>query len=125
MTKTLTDNAGFPLKRFTVMMTDYETFAATFNCQRSTFGHRETATILSRTKKLSPRIIAKIKRRLELYGVNTMYFDLVDQSDCSERQYNEKQVVLSKPWIPDFNQKTNSFYDNAIIEKDDAYYNTW
>lgn len=46
--------------QFTVFMTDYETYAGLFTCQKVTFAHRQSATLLSRTKELDKMYIDKV-----------------------------------------------------------------
>lgn len=63
---------------FTVFMTDYSTYAGLFTCQRLAFAHRQSATILSRTKDLDKIYIDKVYNKLyynpsnsNLYQCNT------------------------------------------------------
>lgn len=45
---------------FVVFMTDYEEFAGIFTCQKIPFAHRESATILSRSKDLDKIYLDKV-----------------------------------------------------------------
>lgn len=45
---------------FTVFMTDYQTYAGIFSCQKITFAHRQSATLLSRTRTLDKMYIDKV-----------------------------------------------------------------
>lgn len=46
---------------YTVMATDYSTYAAIFTCQKLAFAHRRSATILSRTKELDRIYVDKVR----------------------------------------------------------------
>lgn len=46
-------------------MTDYETFAGIFTCQRLAFAHRQSATLLSRTKDLDKMFVDKVSLLLK------------------------------------------------------------
>lgn len=41
-------------------MTDYDTFAGIFTCQKLAFAHRQSATLLSRTKDLDKLYVDKV-----------------------------------------------------------------
>lgn len=41
-------------------MTDYETYAGIFTCQKLTFAHRQSATLLSRTRDLDKLYVDKV-----------------------------------------------------------------
>lgn len=45
---------------FTIFMSDYNTFAGIFSCQKLTFAHRRSATILSRTRTLDKIYVDKV-----------------------------------------------------------------
>lgn len=45
---------------FTIFMTDYETYAGIFTCQKVTFAHRQSATLLSRTRDLDKVYVDKV-----------------------------------------------------------------
>lgn len=45
---------------FTIFMTDYETYAGIFTCQKLTFAHRQSATLLSRTRDLDKLYVDKV-----------------------------------------------------------------
>uniref|UniRef100_A0A182SV90 Lipocln_cytosolic_FA-bd_dom domain-containing protein n=2 Tax=Neocellia TaxID=44535 RepID=A0A182SV90_9DIPT len=54
----------FPLSvagsaKFVVFMTDYDTYAGVFSCQKIPFGHRQSATLLSRTRDLDKIYVDK------------------------------------------------------------------
>lgn len=50
---------------FTVFMTDYETFAGIFTCQKLAFAHRQSATLLSRTRDLDKVYVDKVNMDFE------------------------------------------------------------
>lgn len=41
-------------------MTDYETYAGIFTCQKLGFAHRQSATLLSRSKELDKLYVDKV-----------------------------------------------------------------
>lgn len=48
---------------FTVFMTDYTTYAGIFTCQKLAFAHRQSATILSRSKDLDKIYLDKVQQK--------------------------------------------------------------
>ncbi|ETN61485.1 apolipoprotein D [Anopheles darlingi] len=46
--------------KFVVFMTDYDTYAGVFSCQKIPFGHRQSATLLSRTRDLDKIYVDKV-----------------------------------------------------------------
>jgi len=86
----------FPLNvagdsEFVVFMTDYETYAGIFTCQKVLFGHSKSATILSRKPTLDKAVVNQIRQRLEEEGVDPDDFSIVDQSKCiAESNLNVK-----------------------------------
>ncbi|XP_059618903.1 apolipoprotein D-like isoform X1 [Phlebotomus argentipes] len=67
---------------FTVFMTDYHQYAGVFSCQKVTFAHRRSATILSRTKTLDKIYLDKIRSRLANFAVDPFDLSIVNQNDC-------------------------------------------
>lgn len=45
---------------FNIFMTDYVSYAGIFTCQKLTFAHRQSATLLSRTRTLDKMYIDKV-----------------------------------------------------------------
>lgn len=45
---------------FIIFMTDYDTFAGIFTCQKLAFAHRQSATLLSRNKDLDKMFVDKV-----------------------------------------------------------------
>lgn len=52
---------------FTVFMTDYQTYAGIFTCQKLAFSHRQSATLLSRTKELDKIYLDKVCFRIVVF----------------------------------------------------------
>lgn len=67
---------------FKVFMTDYEHYAGIFTCQKLPVAHRQSATILSRTKDLDKAYVDKIRTRLSSSGVDAFDLSIINQSNC-------------------------------------------
>lgn len=68
---------------FKVFMTDYEHYAGVFTCQKLPVGgHRQSATILSRTKDLDKAYIDKLRTRLQNSGVDPFDLSIIKQTSC-------------------------------------------
>ncbi|XP_073973666.1 apolipoprotein D-like [Rhodnius prolixus] len=67
---------------FTVFMTDYDTYAGVYTCQKLPASNRRSATILSRKKSLDKQVVDKIRSRLSLFGVSPYDLSIIDQSKC-------------------------------------------
>lgn len=67
---------------FKVFMTDYEHYAGVFTCQKLPVGHRQSATILSRTKDLDKAYIDKLRTRLQNSGVDPFDLSIIKQANC-------------------------------------------
>ncbi|KAJ8954237.1 hypothetical protein NQ318_005833 [Aromia moschata] len=67
---------------FTVFMTDYDTYAGIFTCQKLTFANRQSATILSRTKTLDRLYIDKLRMKLSSAQVDPYDLSIISQKDC-------------------------------------------
>lgn len=67
---------------FTVFMTDYETYAGIYTCQKLPASNRRSATVLARQKTLDKAVIDKIRNRMSMFGVNPFDLSLIDQSHC-------------------------------------------
>lgn len=77
-----------------VVMTDYNTFAAVWNCRNMFFGHVQSADILSRTPRLDRLIIDKIRRKFEEYGINANHFSVIDHSECPEAERRKSSFFV-------------------------------
>ncbi|XP_071571297.1 apolipoprotein D isoform X1 [Temnothorax nylanderi] len=65
-----------------IFMTDYDSYAGIFTCQKLAFAHRQSATILSRTRTLDQTQVDKIRQRLSQYGVDPFDLSIISQSGC-------------------------------------------
>lgn len=63
-------------------MTDYDTYAGIFTCQKLAFAHRQSATILSRTRTLDQSQVDKIRQRMSHFGVDPFDLSIISQSGC-------------------------------------------
>jgi apolipoprotein D and lipocalin family protein len=83
---------------FKVFITDYDNFAGIFTCQKLPVGaHRQSATILSRTRDLDRAYIEKIRSRLTSYGVNVYDLSIINQANCPRIEENPKINVDIDP----------------------------
>ena len=80
-------------QNYWVIMTDYDSYAAVWSCQRIMFGHRESAQIMSRKPTLDIEIVRKIRKRIESFGINEHYFSVIDQGSC---QWDENGVITRR-----------------------------
>lgn len=76
---------------FKIFMTDYENYAGIFSCQKLPIAHRQSATILSRTKDMDRAYVDKIRTRLSSYGVNAFDLSIINQGSCPSPN-NESRV---------------------------------
>jgi len=67
---------------YVVFATDFENYGAVYSCQSVLFGHRRTASILSRRPTLDQIYINKVRAKLESFGVDAHDFSIIDQTDC-------------------------------------------
>jgi apolipoprotein D and lipocalin family protein len=68
---------------FKIFITDYNNYAGIFTCHPIFGGfHRQSATILSRTKDIDRAYVDKIRSRLQSYGVNPFDLSIINQSNC-------------------------------------------
>lgn len=67
---------------YTILATDYTTYAAVFTCQKLGFAHRRSATILSREKELDKMFVDKMRLRLSSFGVDPYDLSIISQSEC-------------------------------------------
>ncbi|XP_011301836.1 apolipoprotein D [Fopius arisanus] len=65
-----------------VFATDYDTYAGIFTCQSLAFAHRQSATILSRTKELDKSKVDQIRAKLTSFGVDPFELSIVPQTGC-------------------------------------------
>lgn len=67
---------------YTIFMTDYANYAGIFTCQKLTFAHRQSATILSRERTLDKIYVDKLRARLSSYNVDPFDMSIISQKDC-------------------------------------------
>lgn len=77
----------FPLSvagsaKFVVIMSDFNTYAGVFSCQKIPLGHRQSATILSRTRDLDKIYVDKIRNRLASFSVDPFDLSIINQTGC-------------------------------------------
>ncbi|KAK9875939.1 hypothetical protein WA026_011041 [Henosepilachna vigintioctopunctata] len=76
----------FPLNlgssNWTVVTTDYSTYALIFTCQKLTFANRQSATILSRDKTLDKDVIVKLRGILSENEIDPHDLSIISQSNC-------------------------------------------
>lgn len=67
-------------------MTDYDTFAGIFTCQRLAFAHRQSATLLSRNKDLDKMFVDKVHKgysiSIYLFNCTILTFPLIGVCVC-------------------------------------------
>ena len=83
-------------QNYQVMMTDYDSYAAVWSCQRLLFGHRESGQIMSRKPTLDNQIVQKIRKRFESFGINEHYFSVVDQASCKWDENGDKRTGIKE-----------------------------
>ncbi|XP_011637689.1 apolipoprotein D-like [Pogonomyrmex barbatus] len=76
-----------------VFTTDYDNYAGIFTCQKLAFAHRQSATILSRTRTLDQVQVDKIRQRLGQYGVDPFELSIIVQTGCP--QANEDNLDIN------------------------------
>lgn len=77
----------FPLSvagtaKFVVFMSDFNTYAGVFSCQKIPLGHRQSSTILSRTRDLDKIYVDKIRNRLAGFSVDPFDLSIINQTGC-------------------------------------------
>jgi len=82
---------------FKIFMTDYDHYAGIFTCQKLPVAHRQSATILSRTKDMDRAYVDKIRARLQSYGVNAFDLSIINQNNCPTLAQDTKINVDINP----------------------------
>jgi len=82
---------------FKIFMTDYEQYAGIFTCQKLPVAHRQSATILSRTKDMDKAYVDKIRSRLQGFGVDAFDLSIINQSHCPTLSRETKINVEINP----------------------------
>ncbi|XP_073948491.1 apolipoprotein D-like [Choristoneura fumiferana] len=78
---------------YIVLATDYTTYAAIFTCQSILFGHRRSATILSRTKELDKMYLDKLRTKLSSHGINPFDLSIISQKECPKHENGQTEGV--------------------------------
>ncbi|KAJ0172977.1 hypothetical protein K1T71_011153 [Dendrolimus kikuchii] len=94
---------------YTIMATDYTTYAAIFTCQKLSFAHRRSATILSRSKELDKMFVDKMRSKLASFGVDPYDLSIISQSECPKLQNGTTEGV-------DININPDTFSSHNIGE---------
>ncbi|KAL0266674.1 UNVERIFIED_CONTAM: hypothetical protein PYX00_009158 [Menopon gallinae] len=74
---------------YTVFMTDHKSYAGIFTCQELPFAHRQSISILSKTKTLDQADLDKIHRRISSFGFDLDNLSKIKQSNCTETEVSE------------------------------------
>ncbi|KAG1674180.1 hypothetical protein GQR58_015169 [Nymphon striatum] len=77
-----------------IVDTDYKTYLATWNCKENYFGHYQTASIMSRERKMDPKLLKKVRNIFAQYHINTYDFNYIGQKDCPDLQTIRRDGVL-------------------------------
>ncbi|CAG5024496.1 unnamed protein product [Parnassius apollo] len=80
---------------YTVLSTDYTTYAAIFTCQKLAFAHRRSATILSRTKELDKMYVDKMRTKLASFGVDPYDLSIITQNGCPKHPNGTEGVNIN------------------------------
>ncbi|XP_076031322.1 apolipoprotein D-like [Oratosquilla oratoria] len=67
---------------FTIFMTDYDSYAGIFECQKVTFFHRQQPLILSRQPIMPVNRRQEVGGRLASFGIEVAYLKRVDHGIC-------------------------------------------
>ncbi|XP_031641229.1 apolipoprotein D-like [Contarinia nasturtii] len=118
---------------FTIFMTDYETYAGIFTCQKVTFAHRQSATLLSRTRDLDKLYVDKMRTRLGSFNVDPYDLSIINQTGCpkeSEDNYNIHidQETFSSASIGNAVRATGSKIGDGVewtLDATKKLYNQW
>jgi len=101
-----------------ILLTDYDNYAATYTCFRSTFGHRQLISILSRKPTLSPMYLNKIYRNIHKMGLSTKQLSVINQEECEQPELNQNGFAINKPWV----QQISKYSPPEPIDSDDDKY---
>lgn len=74
-----------------------ENYAGIFTCQKLPISHRQSATILSRTKDMEKAYVDKIRSRLQGSGVDPFDLSIINQSNCPSLSRETKVNVEITP----------------------------
>ncbi|XP_045466228.1 apolipoprotein D-like [Harmonia axyridis] len=87
----------FPLNvagssNFTIISTDYDSYALIFTCQKLAFANRQSATILSRDKVLDKDLLIKLRDILSENEIDPHDLSIISQANCPKLN-NESHVI--------------------------------
>lgn len=108
---------------FTVFMTDYDTYAAIFTCQKLTFANRQSATILSRTRTLDKMYVDKvvsIKNIVNNKINETSFVQIRSRLANSQIDPFELSIISQKDCPRDLQQGYNFNIDDETISAKSA-----
>nr|CAG4651925.1 EOG090X085R [Triops cancriformis] len=78
---------------YVVYDTDYTNFAAIYSCQPILFGHRRSASILSRKPILDANTVTSLRTKLEKSGVDPHDFSIIEQTNCKNRKEGDDTTI--------------------------------
>ncbi|RZC33917.1 apolipoprotein D [Asbolus verrucosus] len=79
---------------YTVFTTDYDNYAGVFTCQKLTFAHRQSATILSREKTLDQMYVDKIRSKLSAANIDPFDLSIINQKGCPKEGENGTNINI-------------------------------
>ncbi|KAK4878313.1 hypothetical protein RN001_010819 [Aquatica leii] len=80
---------------FTIFMTDYDSFAALYTCQGLGIGHRDSVTILSRTRTLDQMYVDKIRTKLSSSSINPYDLSIISQKNCPKNKDGDSGLNIN------------------------------
>lgn len=90
------------LKHYQVIATDYANYALIWRCQKTIFGHRRAAQLMSRQASLKNRTMEELQTMLRHFEAqNEVKFNTVRQTNCEEVPVeSEGTTVKSTVTVP-------------------------
>lgn len=98
-----TETGMLNLKHYQVIATDYDRYAVVWRCQRTIFGHRRSAQIMSRKMTIESKTLIELKAMLKQFDVERM--TEISQVNCLPKSFQEE--ILEDEKIPNKNDKPN------------------
>ncbi|XP_047496988.1 apolipoprotein D-like [Penaeus chinensis] len=84
---------------YTVVDTDYDSYAIDAECQSLFFARRESATILSRTPTMSDELLEELEQKLVNEGFVKSSLNTVDQTNCFDPQQVDYNIVVDEDGV--------------------------
>lgn len=116
---------GFPysetgminMKHYEVISTDYKNYALIWRCQKTIFGHRRSAQLLSRYSSLDKINNEELKALLEHFEAqHELKFIPIRQTDCTANptglNIDKMYSTTSEPILAEFPLNTNNNNNN-------------